>query len=67
MAQNYIGARGCMEMERLGQQYFENLAMRSFFQDFERNKDDGRIISCKMHDIVHDFVRLQMNNECFLF
>ena len=65
MAQNYIGARGCMEMERLGQQYFENLAMRSFFQDFERNKDDGRIISCKMHDIVHDFVRLQMNNECF--
>ena len=54
-----------MEMERLGQQYFENLAMCSFFQDFERNKDDGRIITCRMHDIVHDFVRLQMNNECF--
>ena len=65
MAQNYIGARGCMEKERLGQQYFENLAMRSFFQDFERNKDYGRIISCKMHDILHDFFRLQMNNECF--
>ena len=65
MAQNYLGAKGCMNMEILGQQYFEFLAMRSFFQDFERDKDDGRIISCKMHDLVHDFVRLQMANECF--
>ena len=56
MAQNYLSAKGPMNMEILGQQYFEVLAMCSFFQDFERNKDDGRIISCKMHDIVHDFV-----------
>ena len=42
------------EMEAVGREYFEHLAARSFFQDFEKD-DDGNIIICKMHDIAHDF------------
>ncbi|KAF9610769.1 hypothetical protein IFM89_024625 [Coptis chinensis] len=28
--------------------------MRSFFQDFKKD-DDGNIVECKMHDLIHDF------------
>ncbi|XP_050159609.1 putative disease resistance protein RGA1 [Malus sylvestris] len=38
--------------------------MRSFFQDFE-DDDEGNIKSCKMHDIVHDFLQFLTQNECF--
>ena len=64
MAHNFLSAKGSMDMEILGRQYFENLAMRSLFQDFERDTDDNRIICCKMHDIVHDFAQWLMKNEC---
>lgn len=38
-----------------GAEYFKCLATHSFFQDFHKD-DEGDIIFCKMHDIVHDFV-----------
>ncbi|KAI9161379.1 hypothetical protein LWI28_016814 [Acer negundo] len=37
--------------------------MRSFFQEFEKD-DDGSIIRCKMHDIVHDVAQYLSKNEC---
>ncbi|KAJ4717939.1 Disease resistance protein [Melia azedarach] len=64
MAQGYLNLKGREDMELVGEEYFENLAMRSFFQDF-RNDDDGNVRSCKMHDIVHDFSQFLTNNECF--
>ena len=40
--------------------------MRSLFQDFKKDdNDDERIIRCKMHDMVHDFIQLMSTNECF--
>ena len=40
--------------------------MRYFFQDFKRDEDsDGKIIGCKMHDIVHGFAQLMTKNETF--
>ena len=57
MAQGYIKSNIDMEMEIIGEEYFENLALRSFFQEFEKDGDDGKIIGCKMHDIVHDFAQ----------
>ncbi|XP_073133699.1 putative disease resistance protein RGA3 [Henckelia pumila] len=46
------------DIEFKGREYFEVLAMLSFFQDFERGGDgDDRIISCKMHDLVHDYAQ----------
>ncbi|XP_021808231.1 putative disease resistance protein RGA3 [Prunus avium] len=67
MSQEYLSMKGNREIERIiGQQYFDNLVMRSFFQDFVKNKVDDDIIGCKMHDIVHDFVQFLTKNECFI-
>ncbi|KAJ9692755.1 hypothetical protein PVL29_011711 [Vitis rotundifolia] len=65
MAQSYLKSYGGQEMEMVGRTYFEYLAARSFFQDFEKD-DDGNIIGCKMHDIVHDFAQFLTQNECFI-
>ena len=67
MAQGYLDLEENMDMELeiIGEEYFENLAMRSFFQDFEKDECNDMIRSCKMHDIVHDFAQLIMKNECF--
>uniref|UniRef100_A0A2N9F031 AAA+ ATPase domain-containing protein n=1 Tax=Fagus sylvatica TaxID=28930 RepID=A0A2N9F031_FAGSY len=39
MAQGYINSKE--DMEIIAREYFENLAIRSFFQDFEKDEDDG--------------------------
>uniref|UniRef100_A0A7N2LV59 Uncharacterized protein n=1 Tax=Quercus lobata TaxID=97700 RepID=A0A7N2LV59_QUELO len=65
MAQGYINSKGNMEMEVRAEHYFENLAMRSFFQDFKKDDNDGEIVSCKMHDIVHDFAESMAKDVCF--
>ncbi|RVW92086.1 putative disease resistance protein RGA4 [Vitis vinifera] len=65
MAQSYLKSDGRKEMEMVGRTYFEYLAARSFFQDFEKDTD-GNIIRCKMHDIVHDFAQFLTQNECFI-
>uniref|UniRef100_A0A2N9G917 NB-ARC domain-containing protein n=1 Tax=Fagus sylvatica TaxID=28930 RepID=A0A2N9G917_FAGSY len=57
MAQGYIDSKENMEI--IAREYFENLAIRSFFQDFEKDEDDGQIRGCKMHDIVHDFAQIE--------
>ncbi|KAJ6358305.1 hypothetical protein OIU76_000081 [Salix suchowensis] len=50
------------DMEVVGEQYFQVLAARSFFQDI---KEYGReYLQFKMHDIVHDFAQYMTENEC---
>ncbi|CAB4297756.1 unnamed protein product [Prunus armeniaca] len=67
MSQEYLSMKGDKEKERMiGQRYFDNLVMRSFFQDFVKGRMDDDIIYCKMHDIVHDFVQFLTKNECFI-
>lgn len=64
IAQGYLKVEGREDMELIGEECFENLATRSFFQDFERREYDGSIISCKMHDIVHDFAQFLAQPMC---
>uniref|UniRef100_A0A2N9HWD2 AAA+ ATPase domain-containing protein n=1 Tax=Fagus sylvatica TaxID=28930 RepID=A0A2N9HWD2_FAGSY len=44
MAQGYIDSKENMEI--IAREYFENLAIRSFFQDFEKDKDDDTFENC---------------------
>ncbi|CAN6559353.1 unnamed protein product [Malus baccata var. baccata] len=59
MAQDYLNSLD-------GQAYFDNLVARSFFQDFEKDRGSGKVVSCKMHDIVHDFLQFLTKNECLI-
>ncbi|XP_070682205.1 putative disease resistance protein RGA3 [Malus domestica] len=64
MSQGYLYSKGNTEKEIIGQRCFDNLAMRSFFQDYQEGRD-GNIWRCKMHDIVHDFLQYLTQHECF--
>jgi Leucine-rich repeat (LRR) protein len=62
IAQGYLKETSGGEMEAVGEQYFQVLAARSFFQDFGTDEDEG--MKFKMHDIVHDFAQYMTKNEC---
>ncbi|XP_010246198.1 PREDICTED: disease resistance protein RGA2-like [Nelumbo nucifera] len=51
--------------ELIGDEYFEELAMRAFFQDFKRDDDGNNIIWCKMHDVVHEFAQFLTKDESY--
>ncbi|XP_021753586.1 putative disease resistance protein RGA4 [Chenopodium quinoa] len=53
MAQGFIVPLGGESLEDAGEEYFMNLLQRGFFQDVER-ADNGEILTCKMHDLIHD-------------
>ncbi|XP_058078555.1 putative disease resistance protein RGA4 [Magnolia sinica] len=50
-------------MENIGGEYFNNLLWRSFFQDVEKD-NDGNIVWCKMHDLMHDLACFVAGTEC---
>ncbi|XP_062074456.1 putative disease resistance protein RGA3 isoform X2 [Humulus lupulus] len=58
-------SEGYIITEEEGTSIFQNLAMRSFFQDFSETEDewDGNVV-CTMHDILHDFVQYLTKREC---
>ncbi|KAB2616552.1 disease resistance protein RGA3 [Pyrus ussuriensis x Pyrus communis] len=66
MAQDYLDSEQNKDNGIIGNIVFDNLVARSFFQDFEKDDDSGKIIGCKMHDIVHDFVHFLTENECLI-
>ncbi|KAJ4717785.1 NB-ARC domain-containing disease resistance protein [Melia azedarach] len=63
MSQGYLEIEDDMEMEKVGEAYFNILATQSLFQEIEKD-DDGNIVRGKMHHLVHDFVRSLAENEC---
>ncbi|GKV28590.1 hypothetical protein SLEP1_g37613 [Rubroshorea leprosula] len=65
MAQGLLKGTQHRDMEMVGEDYFNDLSMRSFFQDFEKDAIAG-IIRCKMHDIVHDFAQFLTRGECLI-
>nr|XP_027062693.1 disease resistance protein RGA2-like [Coffea arabica] len=66
IAEGYVRPRRRGErLELVGREYFDNLAMRSFFQELRKVEfflvHDFTL--CKMHDIVHDFAQFLRKNE----
>ncbi|KAL0389660.1 UNVERIFIED_CONTAM: putative disease resistance RPP13-like protein 1 [Sesamum calycinum] len=68
MAQGFLSSSGssASEMEVAGRHYFEDLAMRSFFQDFSKDEREDRTITCKMHEIIHEFAQFLTEKECLI-
>ncbi|XP_050203291.1 putative disease resistance protein RGA3 [Mercurialis annua] len=66
MALGYLRATSREDMEKVGEKYFQKLAMCSLFQDYIEDRDDGSITFCHMHDIVHDFALYISKKECFV-
>ncbi|XP_027156103.1 putative disease resistance protein RGA3 [Coffea eugenioides] len=63
IAQGYVRPRRRGErLELVGREYFNNLAMRSFFQGLQKYGHEYG--ECMMHDIVHDFAQFLTKNEC---
>ncbi|WRX28633.1 NB-ARC - like 10 [Theobroma cacao] len=53
-AQGYIQSQIRNEnIQDIGDEYFNDLLSRSFFQE-EVKDENGNIIRCKMHDLIHD-------------
>ncbi|XP_058078561.1 putative disease resistance protein RGA3 [Magnolia sinica] len=64
MAEGFIQSSvGSDPMENIGGKYFNNLLQRSFFQDVQKD-DDGNIVWCKMHDLMHDLACFVARPEC---
>ncbi|KAL8458719.1 hypothetical protein ACS0TY_036287 [Phlomoides rotata] len=64
MAHGYLISSENVDIEVIGQEYLQNLAMRSFFQEIVKDKNSGKILSLKMHDMIHDFANYLNKNEC---
>ncbi|KAJ4824976.1 hypothetical protein Tsubulata_014349 [Turnera subulata] len=61
MAQGYLRASEGIEMEGIGERYFNNLKARSFIEEFKEK--EGTTIKCRMDGLVHDFGQLCLSNE----
>uniref|UniRef100_A0A7N2RCP0 Disease resistance protein RGA3 n=2 Tax=Quercus lobata TaxID=97700 RepID=A0A7N2RCP0_QUELO len=55
----------CLEMEDIGNRYFDILLANSLFQDEEKDYYDN-IIICKMHDLVHDLALSVSKSETLI-
>ncbi|KAL5563594.1 hypothetical protein UlMin_033341 [Ulmus minor] len=63
MANGFLSSRGELEVEEIGNEIFNELYWRSFFQDIG---DDGygNIRAFKIHDLMHDLAQSVMADEC---
>ncbi|KAI3944896.1 hypothetical protein MKW92_041126 [Papaver armeniacum] len=52
------------DLELTGEEYFDELVDRSFFQDISVD-GVGRELCCKMHDLVHDFAQFLTRDHCY--
>ncbi|XP_045811931.1 putative disease resistance protein RGA1 [Trifolium pratense] len=62
MANGFISSRGNLEVEHVGNDVWNELCQRSFFQEVET---DGKgKVTFKMHDIFHDIASSIMGQKC---
>ncbi|KAL5701292.1 hypothetical protein ACHQM5_026642 [Ranunculus cassubicifolius] len=62
MANGLVQSRERMQLEDIGNEIFDALLWRSFFQNVQKDEDGG-ILSCTMHDLFHDLACSITRNE----
>ncbi|XAR64978.1 hypothetical protein NMG60_11008888 [Bertholletia excelsa] len=62
MANGFILLKGNIEPEDIGNEIWNELCWRSFFQDVQKNEYSGEI-TFKMHDLMHDLAQSVMEDE----
>ncbi|XP_021860093.2 putative disease resistance protein RGA1 isoform X2 [Spinacia oleracea] len=67
MAHGFIMSSDGESFEDVGEEYFKQLLQRCFFQDVERAEGTDEIVSCKMHDLIHDLAKEVSGTEILLF
>ncbi|OMO55607.1 Disease resistance protein [Corchorus capsularis] len=65
IANGFVPPRGQRELCEIGDEIFNELSWRSFFQDVKEHHDGT--ITCKMHDLIHDLAISIMRFECYMF
>ncbi|XP_044508957.1 putative disease resistance protein RGA3 [Mangifera indica] len=63
MAQGFLQMSNRECPEDIADKYFLTLLSGSFFQDPEYDRW-GNVVSCKMHDLMHDLAQLVAGTEC---
>ncbi|KAJ4973846.1 hypothetical protein NE237_007020 [Protea cynaroides] len=71
MAQGFLGnslVASSEDLLAIGGEYFDNLVMRSLFQKSIKTLEwNNEFRVYVMHDLVHDFAKSLVENECFTF
>ncbi|KAL5712712.1 hypothetical protein ACHQM5_014856 [Ranunculus cassubicifolius] len=65
MANGFVQSSRGIEAEDVGDDIFNGLLQRSFFQDKNEDEDTKEEVSCKMHDLVHDLACSITKDECW--
>ncbi|KAB2619655.1 disease resistance protein RGA3 [Pyrus ussuriensis x Pyrus communis] len=63
MTQDDLNSKGNKDNGEIGEAFFDKLVARSVFQDLKKDSVSDKIIGCKMHDVVHNFVQSLTKNE----
>ncbi|CAJ2646967.1 unnamed protein product [Trifolium pratense] len=57
IANGFISSNEMLDAEDIGNDVWNELYWRSFFQDIRKDKFFGNVLSFKMHDLVHDLAQ----------
>ncbi|XP_062082915.1 disease resistance protein RGA2-like [Humulus lupulus] len=67
MAQGFIKASDPSEcLDEIGHEYFMELLSRSFIQEDKRDDVLGDILTCKMHDLMHELAISIAGTKCIM-
>jgi structure-specific endonuclease subunit SLX1 len=65
MAEGFIQSSQRKPQEEVGNEYFNELFWRSFFQNATKDRN-GDMVDCEMHDLLHDLAKSVAGTSCLM-